>query len=731
MEADKADFTGWATKANLKCSDGRTILKDAFKHQDQAKVPLVWQHAHNEPSNVLGHALLENREEGVYCYGFFNDSDAGKNAKVAVQHGDIEALSIYANKLVEKSKQVMHGMIREVSLVIAGANPGAFIDAVRVQHADGMEEDLDDEAVIYSGEPLEFKHEDSEEETVVEPEKQKETEETVEHAAADNGKTVQDIFDTLNADQKNVVYYMIGQALSGSGSKDAAHSDIEMDQETVQHALDEMTEEQRGVAYYLVGAATAQKSEEDAAHSDSDEAKNEDEAAADADGGDETAAHADNEKGQSMTHNAFESEAGTGTINTGTSLSHADQEALFKRAHRLGSLKEALEDHALQHGIEDIETLFPDAKNVGTTPDFIARRQEWVNLVISGTKHTPFSRIKSMTADLTLEDARAKGYVKGNMKKEEFFRVAKRVTTPQTIYKKQKLDRDDILDITDFDVVAWLKGEMRLMLEEEIARAVLVGDGRDAGDDDKINEENIRPIATDNELYVTRLNIPFAEDGTDADGYIDALTLNRRYYRGSGNPTLFTSETVLARLLLIKDTVGRRIYNTPADLQAALRVSNIVTVEILDDPSNDVIGVLVNLQDYTIGADRGGDVALFDDFDIDYNQYKYLIETRMSGALVKPKAAIAVFRATGGETLVDPVAPTYDPATHTVTVTDTTGVVYKNEATGSTLTAATPVTLSEGQELTVQAQPASGYYLASNAADEFLYTYDDGRVSTF
>lgn len=727
MEADQADFSGYATRANRKCSDGRTITKDAFKHQDQTKVPLVWQHAHNQPANVLGHAYLENREDGVYCYGFFNDTEAGQSAKQLVLHGDIEALSIYANKLVEKSKQVMHGMIREVSLVIAGANPGAFIDAVRVQHADGEEEDLEDEAIIYSGEPLEFKHEDSEEETVVENEK--ETEETVEHAAADNGKTVKEVFDTLSADQKNVVYYLIGQALDKGGDS-AEHSDDDLSEEVIQHAIDQMTDEQKDCVHYLVGKSL-EEAEDAAAHSDSDEAENEDEAAANADGGDETAAHADNEKGQSMTHNAFESEAGTGTIQTGTSLSHADQEALFKRAQRLGSLKEALEDHALQHGIEDIETLFPDAKNVGTTPDFIARRQEWVNLVISGTKHTPFSRIKSMTADLTLDAARAKGYIKGNMKKEEFFRVAKRVTTPQTIYKKQKLDRDDILDITDFDVVAWLKGEMRLMLEEEIARAVLVGDGRDAGDEDKINEENIRPIATDNELYVTRLNVPFADDGTDADGYIDALTLNRRYYRGSGNPTLFTSETVLARLLLIKDTVGRRIYNTPADLQAALRVSNIVTVEILDDPSNNVIGVLVNLQDYTIGADRGGDVALFDDFDIDYNQYKYLIETRMSGALVKPKSAIAVFRATEGDTLVDPVAPSYNPATHQVTVTDTTGVVYKNADTGSTLTAATPVTLSEGQELTVQAQPAAGYYLASNAADEFLYTYEDGRVSTF
>lgn len=699
------DFTGYATKANLKCSDGRTIMPDAFKHQDQETVPLVWQHARNEPSNVLGHAVLENRSDGVYCRAYFNDSDLGKSAKKLVSHGDIKSLSIYANQLVEKSKNVVHGMIREVSLVLAGANPGALIDYVNVVHADGSVQELDTDAVITTG--LSFEHwvgedQDDEEEN---PEEKEEavSENNIEHAGEE---TVKDIFDSMSDKQKEVVYFMIGQALKGDGSS-AQHEDVD-----IQEVFHSLNDDQKNVVYFMIGEAleTAKDNAKDNAN--------------------DSVAHEDNQEGTIMKHNVFESD-NEKRIDVGSTLTHSQTLDIFKAAKRKGSLKDAVEDFAadtLEHGIEDIDVLFPDAKAVTSTPDFLKRRTEWVNGVLTETRHTPFSRIKSMLADLTLEAARAKGYVKGNLKKEEFFRVSKRVTTPQTIYKKQKLDRDDILDITDFDVVAWLKGEMRLMLDEEIARAVLIGDGRSADDEDKIQEEHIRPIATDHDLYVTRLYVNLDDDKSSAEELIDALTLNRRHYRGSGNPTFYTSETMLAKLLLIKDTLGRRIYQTTADLQAALRVSKIVTAEILDEEANDVVGIMVNLADYTIGADRGGDVTLFEDFDIDYNQEKYLIETRLSGALTRAKSALVVLRTKGTDVLVDPVAPSWNGTNHTVTVANTTGIVYKNKETNQTLTSGSPVTLAPGDELTVIAVPSSGYYLASNVNDEFKFDYYRGRV---
>ena len=685
MEDKDADFSGYATKANLKCSDGRTIMPDAFKHMDGMKVPLVWQHGHNEPSNVLGHALLESRGGDVYCHAFFNDTESAKSAKTLVQHGDITALSIYANRLVERGKNVIHGVIREVSLVLSGANPGALIDNVNIVHSDGDEEILDDEAIIYTGLPLE--HSDLED-----------NEEEVEHA----DMTVQDVFDTLTEDQKNVVYFMIGEALQGSS---AAHSDEDIDSilehadATFQDVFDSLSEVQKTLLYYMVGEASS---------------------------GSNSAAHSDNSEGNEMTHNVFEQDA---TYNQGPVLSHEDASSIFEGARRLGSIKDAVEDYALKHGIEDIDVLFPDARAVTTTPDFLARRMEWVADVMTNTRHTPFSRIKSLSANLTLAEARAKGYVKGNLKQEEFFKVSKRTTTPQTVYKKQKLDRDDILDITDFDVVVWLKGEMRLMLEEEIARAILIGDGRSAGDEDKIQEDHIRPIASDNDLYITTLYVNLDDANSSPEEVIDALTLQRRNYRGSGNPTFYTSETILARMLLIKDSLGRRIYPTVNDLSAALRVSKIVTVEVMDEDANDIVGIMVNLTDYTVGADKGGDVALFDDFDIDYNQYKYLIETRISGALTKPKSALVVRKVESSDVLVEPVAPTYDPDAHTVTVATTTGITYKNKLTNTTLTTGAPVTLSEGDELIVVAVPNSGYYLQSSAEDEFTVTYDDGVVS--
>ncbi|QJD49598.1 head maturation protease [Gordonia phage Secretariat] len=701
------DFSGYATKANLRCSDGRTIMSDAFKHMDGSKVPLVWQHTHNEPTNVLGHIVLEARDGDVYGHGFFNDSESAQSAKALVKHGDITALSIYANKLVEKDKAVMHGTIREVSLVLSGANPGALIDNVNIAHSDGSVDLLDDEAVIYTGLPLIHSEEKS---------------------TKTMGKTVADVFETLNDEQRNVVEYMLGEALSHadgddadtdtSDSNDDDDNDSDSDEKTVKQIFDSMTEEQKNVVYFMIGQALEDSegdSSSDSASSDADDKS--------------TAQHSSFSEGSNnMSHNVFERDSLAG-VDTTPALSHADSTSIFEGAKRLGSVKEAVEDYALQHGIQDIDVLFPEAKAISSTPEFLARRTEWVSEVMSGTRKTPFSRIKSLTANLTLDEARAKGYVKGNLKKEEFFRVAKRSTTPQTVYKKQKLDRDDILDITDFDVVAWLKGEMRLMLEEEIARAVLLGDGRSTGDDDKISEDHVRPIATDDDLYVTKLYVNTGAQGYSAEEIIDALTLQRRHYRGSGNPTFFTSETVLAQLLLIKDSLGRRIYPTVNDLAAALRVSKITAVEIMDEPSVDTIGIMVNLMDYTIGADKGGDVALFDDFDIDYNQYKYLIETRISGALVKAKSALVVKAVNSSAVLVTPVAPTWDDEEKTVTVPTITGVTYKNKLTNATLTTASPVELGPDDELTVIAVPASAnYYLASSADDEWMFDGENGPV---
>ena len=695
-----ADFSGYATKANLRCSDGRTIMPDAFKHMDGQRVPLVWQHGHNEPANVLGHAFLESRDGDVYCHAHFNSTPAAQNAKELVKHGDINALSIYANRLVEKSKNVMHGIIREVSLVLTGANPGALIDNVNIAHGDGEYETLDDEAVIYTG--LTLTHSDEGDDM-----------------ADEDDRTVADVYETFNPEQKEAVHFLLGEALAGAGVSHAdevadAGDDMADDagadegsDKTVKDVFDSFTKEQKDVVYFMIGQAL-----EDAKASTP------------------TAQHSDfHQEGSTMTHNVFEKDSKLAHQDQGPVLSHADAESIFDSAKRLGSMKEAAEEYVLKHGIDDIGVLFPDAKSISSTPEFEKRRTEWVAEVMTATRHTPFSRIKSLTANLTLDEARAKGYVKGNLKKEEFFKVSKRVTTPQTIYKKQKLDRDDVLDITDFDVVAWLKGEMRLMLEEELARAILVGDGRSVGDDDKISEEHIRPIANDSDLYVTYLYVNLNGADFSAEEIIDSVTMQRRHYRGSGNPTFYTSETVLARMLLIKDSLGRRIYPTVNDLAAALRVTKIVAVEIMDEPSVDVVGIIVNLSDYTVGADKGGDVSLFDDFDIDYNQYKYLIETRVSGALVRPKAALVLKAVANSAILVTPEAPEWDDATKSIMVPEVTGIVYKNKMSNQTISSTTGLTLQDGDEVTVIAIPASAnYYLASSTEDEWLFTFDDGLL---
>lgn len=562
----KYDFTGWATKNNLRCSDGRTILQDAFKHNDGQTVPLVWNHQHNDPHNVLGHALLENRTEGVYAYCKFNDTEAGQNAKTLVQHGDVTALSIYANQLKQNGGNVQHGVIREVSLVLAGANPGAFIDSV-LRHG----ESSDEEAVIYTGENLELSHA---EENQNEPEKGDKEE-------MDNKeKTIQDVVDSMSEEQKNVMYALIGKALEDNAVQ----------------------------------------------HSNNNENN----------GGEEE-----------MKHNVFENDNKQGN----NTLSHAEMETIFTDAKRFGSLKESVMQHSEQFGIENIDYLFPDHKTLNNTPEFVKRDTDWVSVVMGGVHHTPFSRIKSMQADLREDEARARGYMKGKLKKEEVFSLLKRTTDPQTIYKKQKLHRDDVLDITSFDVVAWLKSEMRMMLDEEIARAILVGDGRLSSDDDKIQENHIRPIYKEEELYCIHKTLEHQAGDADkrAKAFIKTAIKARKDYKGSGQPTLFCSEDLLTDMLLLEDNNGRVIYDSEAKLATALRVSKIVTVPVMENVSRedrgvekDLLGIIVNLKDYNVGADKGGAVSMFEDFDIDYNAQKYLIETRCSGALIKPFSAIVI-----------------------------------------------------------------------------------------
>lgn len=560
----KFDFSGWATRANLKCSDGRVILKDAFKKNDGETVPLVWNHQHNDPNEVLGHALLENRDEGVYAYCKFNNTESGQTAKLLVQHGDVNALSIYANQLEQSGPNVMHGNIRELSLVLAGANPGAFIDSV-IKHG----EECEDEAVIFTGEEISLFHAEDEK-----GEKMAEN-------PANNEKTVGEVLDSLTEEQKTVVYALIGEALDNSNG------------------------------------------------SDDDEE--------------------DSEGGNEMKHNVFDKEDTKDNV-----LSHDAINTIITDAKRYGSLKESFLAHAGTYGIESIDYLFPEAKSLNTPPEFIERDMGWVQKVMNGVHHTPFSRIKSMFADITEDEARAKGYIKGKLKKEEVFSLLKRTTTPTTIYKKQKLDRDDLIDITDFDVVSWLKSEMRRMLDEEIARAILVGDGRLSSSDDKINEQNIRPIWTDEDLYTVKAMMESDMKASREDAakdFIKTVIRSRKQYKGSGNPTLYTTENVITECLLIEDTTGRRIYNSVNDLATTMRVKEIVTVEVMEGLTRttskgdvQLQGIIVNLSDYNVGADKGGSINMFDDFDIDYNQQKYLIETRCSGALTKPFSAIAIER---------------------------------------------------------------------------------------
>lgn len=587
FQPEACDFSGWATRNDLKCSDGRVIRRDAFKHDDGIKVPLVWNHQHNDPRNVLGHAWLENRPEGVYTYGFFNDSESGEIGKILVKHGDICALSIYANQLQQRGCDVLHGEIREVSLVHAGANPGAFIDSM-LKHG----EDSDDEAIIYTGMPLYLSHSDADKQKdKADDGEKKETSEKKDDPEkktdSDEEKTVADVINSMTEEQKNVMYAMIGQAMEDKGESDLESEDNNDD---------------------------------------------------DSKGGTNTMKHNVFDKDDRQKENVL-------VHSDGSEVSSEEISTIFGDIKRYGSLK----DSVLAHGIDNVDYLFPDAQTLANTPEFIQRDTEWVKKVMSGVHHTPFSRIKSIFADITEDDARAKGYFKGKLKKEEVFGLLKRTTTPTTVYKKQKMDRDDVVDITDFDVVAWLKFEMRMMLDEELARAYLIGDGRLASSDDKINEQNIRPILKDEELYTIQATVSVQSSATEDDKareFIRTAIKARKNYKGSGQPTLYTTEDILTDCLLLTDTTGRDLYTDVAQLAKKLRVKEIVTVPVMEGVNGKnggaLMGIIVNLADYNVGADRGGAVNMFDDFDIDYNQQKYLIETRCSGALIKPYSAIAL-----------------------------------------------------------------------------------------
>ena len=558
---EKFDCSGWATRNDIKCSDGRTIRKNAFKDDDGQTVPVVWNHSHNDPMNVLGHALLENKDQGVYAYIKFNDTESGKNAKSLVHSKDVTALSIYANQLKQNGGDVLHGAIREVSLVLAGANPGAYIDSI-MMHG----EESDEEAIIYTGEEIELSHAEADPKPEEKPAKKAE-----EKSMENNEKTVKDIIDEMTKEQKKAVYAMIGAALDAGANTENGGEEMK------QNVFD---------------------------------------------------------KDETMTQNV---------------LSHSDMEAIISDAKRYGSMKDSFLAHTQTYGIENVDWLFPEPQTLDVPPTFIQRDMGWVQKVMSGVHRTPFSRIKSMFADITDDEARAKGYIKGKLKKEEVFTLLKRSTTPTTIYKKQKMDRDDVIDITDFDVIAWLKKEMRLMLDEEIARAILIGDGRLSSSDDKINEQNIRPIVSDDDLYTIKTNISVKTGATGAEkakAFIDAVIRSRKEYKGSGSPSLFTTEDMVTECLLLEDSIGHKLYKSEAELATTLRVKEIVTVEAMeglkDKSQNEVAGIVVNLVDYNVGADKGGAVNMFDDFDIDYNQQKYLIETRCSGALVKPHSAITL-----------------------------------------------------------------------------------------
>lgn len=600
MNKTDYDFSGWATKSNIKCSDGRTIMNNAFKDNDGQKVPLVWNHQHDDPNEVLGHALLENRADGVYAYCKFNDTESGRTAKELVRNGDVDKLSIFANKLKTVANNVIHGCIREVSLVLAGANPGAYIDSV-VMHGEGSE--MEEEGVIYTNEKIDIlQHSDEESDSSKKEDSKEMEEEKKEQEEKDNKekkdkKTVKEVFDTLNEEQKEAVYAIVGQAIEDSKKANDDNKDNDKND-----------------------------------NSSDDEENNKD-------------------KGDSevMKHNVFDKDDNQEVLMHSEIINDAVREA-----KKYGSMKESFIAHAAENNMENYEILFPDATELYKEPRVIEEDRSWVAKVMNAVKHTPFSRVKTTFGRMSETEARAKGYIKGTLKTDIKMSFLNRVTTPTTVYIKNDIDRDDVIDITDFDIVAWQKREMRKNLDKELALAMLLGDGRNVSDPNKINEQNIRPVIKDNEMYTIQYTVTDGVDYNNAKnshsendsvtkGVVRAAIKSRKEYKGSGNPTFYTTEDLLTELLLIEDQNGRLIYDSIQKLCTALRVKEIVTIpEMEADAYKDIYGIIVNMNDYTAGADKGGSVSMFDDFDIDFNQMKYLMETRMSGALTVPYSAIVL-----------------------------------------------------------------------------------------
>lgn len=665
------DFSGWATKFGVRCSDGRIIDAEAFKSMDGKSLPLVWQHQHNGLDNILGHVDLEWRPEGMWANGYLNGTENGEIAKKMVLNKDLNSLSIFAKKLQQQGSLVKHGILTEVSLVKGGANAEARIENVNIMHGEDIVGEDETEAVIYSGDSLQ--HDDSEGEIVGNQNGEQQLAHaataTAEQETAAGEKTIQDVVDSMTEEQKNAMYLIVDQALEAAANDEGdavAHSD-EGEEEFLAH----------------IDGTIAEKIKE----------------------------------GFANMGNVFEQNGTTSVAQKERPRLKLEQlQKIMEDGPKFGGLKASFLAHADEYGIEDINFLFPDAKLDQNGITWVSRRTEWVAKVLDGVHKSPFSRVKSLSADITADEARAKGYVKGNRKKDEVVKLLKRVTEPTTVYKKQKLDRDDIVDITEVDILAWIKGEMRVMLDEEIARAILVGDNREVDDEDKIDEEKIRPIAYDDDLYNTTVEV---SSTLATDELIDKIVEGLNEYKGTGTPTFFTTRKVFTKMILSKDGVGRRLYATKAELAAALTVDDIVTVEAMEINS-DIVGIAVNLYDYNVGADRGGEINLFDFFDIDYNQQKYLLETRISGALVKPKSAVT-FVVNAAEVLT-PQAPTFVNGTGVVTIPSQAGVVYKNKDTGVTLTSGAQAAISVGQSVEIEAVPAEGYGLTHNAQRVWEFT---------
>jgi hypothetical protein len=665
------DFSGWASKADVLCTDGRIIDNDAFAHQDGVKVPLVWQHTHGHPVNTLGYAILEHRDGGTYTFGFFNDTESGKIAKELVKHGDIERLSIHASRLVHMDNRVTKGNINEVSLVIQGANDEARIDVTSLQHSEDGEELF--EADIHTGLIFDtgfLAHED----TTIEKEPVVANEET----------TVQDVLDGLSEEQTKVVNYVVATAVDAALEEAEGEEDPEAELEHAQKFTDFIAHSiEEGIEKHMTNVFDQTK---------------------------ETTAGPER-------HGVF-----------GSTLNHAQVNAMIRdAAENGGSLKQYALKHAakiladdstLAHSITNLDFMFPEARTVGDNPELISRQAEWVPKVLDAVKKVPFAKIKTLIADITGPEARAKGYIKGDEKTEEVLELLRRTTGPTTIYKKQALDRDDIIDVTEFDVIAWLKWEIRFMLNEELARAILVGDGRVNSSRDKIKDpagatdgNGIRSILNDDDLYSIKVNLAA---NIAPEGIVDAVTYAQIDYRGSGNPTFYTSNTILVDLLLQKDKMNRRLYETLPALSAALGVKEIVTVEAFQESTN-LVGIIVNLTDYSLGTNRGGELTFFSDFDIDFNKEKMLLETRLSGALTKPKSAIVITRSQG--TLAVATAPSFDGPTNTITIPTSTGVDYLID--GEVVTG--EVEILEATD--VDAVAKSGFYLAPATTRRFNYPY--------